>query len=79
MLIEMPLVRRLGLPIGSRVEMITEHNNGTWRVWLGIKNKQVEPHKYEGSYVELHPSGEAFFCNTESEEEYQVMEKRNDL
>lgn len=71
----MQQVRRLGVPLGSRLEMITDHGDH-WRVWLGIKCKQVEPTRYEGSFIKLYPDGAAFFCNTETEEEYECVPPR---
>lgn len=71
----MQQVRRLGVPLASRLEMITDHQDH-WRIWLGIRNKQVEPNKYEGSFIKLYPDGAAFFCNNETEEEYQCADRR---
>lgn len=55
-------IRRLGVPLGCRLEMITRHlNNGaathSWRIWTGLKNKQCEPEDYRGSYIELFDDG----------------------
>jgi len=83
-------VRALHVPVGTRVEAITQHLHDSWqkgktlkfgsspvtvwRVWLGIKNKQVSPDKYEGTYLELQPDGSIVQCTTDREE-YEVMEK----
>lgn len=45
----------------------------TWRVWLGIKNKQVPPEKYEGTYLELLPDGSVLQLTTDRQG-YEVME-----
>lgn len=54
------MIRRLGIPLGTRLEMITQHNNGIWRIWTAIANKAVAPEQYIGSYIELHPDGSAY-------------------
>lgn len=56
-------IRRLGVPLGARLEMITRHTSTStrqvksWRVWTGLKNKQCEPEDYRGSYIELFDDG----------------------
>jgi hypothetical protein len=68
-------VSRLGVPLGARLEMITRHTSGTgtvyWRVWTGIRNKQVSPDKYQGHYIELSPDGRAVTGG--NDEEVEVM------
>jgi hypothetical protein len=59
-------IRRLGVPLGARLEMITRHTSSgattqrqlnSWRIWTGLKNKQCEPKDYRGSYIELFDDG----------------------
>jgi hypothetical protein len=66
------VIRRLGVPLGTRLEMITHHPDGSWRIWTGIKSKQVPPEKYEGSYIEIHPDGHVEQWS--GDEGFEVME-----
>lgn len=59
-------IRRLGVPLGSRLQMITRHRNGgvgttrlpsSWRIWTGLRSKQAPPDRYQGSYIELFDDG----------------------
>ena len=70
------MINRLGLPLGTRLEMITRHENGSFRVWTAIKNKQVPPNQYLGTYLELRVDGSVWQCTIrpDGEEEWQVME-----
>jgi hypothetical protein len=48
------------VPLGCRLEMITRHvetEPHSWRIWTGLKSKQVDPKDYQGSYIELFDDG----------------------
>lgn len=70
------MIRRLGITVGTRLEMITDHY-GVWRIWTAIKNKQVPPEKYQGTFLELCMNGNVFQYNTETEEVFEVMDRRD--
>lgn len=70
------MIRRLGVPIGTRLEMITQHKDGVWRIWTGIANKGVPPEQYIGSFIELHSNGSAFYLPNEFEC-IEVMDARD--
>jgi hypothetical protein len=60
------MIRRLGVPIGSRLITITEHGS-CWRIWTAVANLQTEPKNYIGSYIELYSDGAAFYFPNEYE------------
>lgn len=69
--------RRLGVPMGTRLEMITHHpQERVWKVWVAIKSKQVPPEQYLGTYLELHQDGRVIqrTIRPDEEEEMEVME-----
>lgn len=69
-------VRRLGVPLGARLEMITSHPDGTWRIWTGIRSKQVPPDRYIGHYLEIRTDGSVWTGG--DDEEVEVMSPRHD-
>lgn len=48
---------KLGITIGTRLEMITYHDGGIIRVWTAIKDKSAVADKLQGTYLEIWPCG----------------------
>jgi hypothetical protein len=66
-------IRRLGVPMGTRLEMITQHVD-CWRIWTALKSKQVPPEQYVGTYLEIRQDGSVWQGG--NDDEYEVMEPR---
>ena len=66
------MIKRMGVHPGTRLEMITRHDDGTFRVWVALKSKQVPPEQYVGTYLELHPDGRIVQWN--DDDAMEVME-----
>src|SRR6478736_2019937 len=50
-------ITKLGITIGTRLEMITYHDGGIIRVWTAIKDKSVKAEHFVGTYLEIWPCG----------------------
>jgi hypothetical protein len=62
---------------GTRLELIQRTAEG-WKVWVSVLNRQVPPEKYRGAYLLLKPDGSVVQRSTETEEEWEVMEKNHE-
>lgn len=83
-------VTKLGITIGTRLEMITYHDGGIIRVWTAIKDKSVKAEHFVGTYLEIWPCGrtlqggndeelEIRGCPSSSQAQWAIYIDRTDL
>lgn len=71
---------KLGVALQTRLELITRQD-GSWRIWTGVKDKGANFDDMSGTYVRIDPDGSVWHCNVAPDgyhDCYEVKGKDND-